>query len=201
MEAQAVLEMSRAYLLTGEPRIGKTRALKKMIDVLGREHCGGFYTEEIDTEEVYAQDKRAGFRLVTLDGRNGILAHVQSESPIRVGRYGVNLDCLESIGIAAINEAIATKELIVVDEIGLMQAYSDPFKSVLLDVLHHSRLLLGTIALESHPWLDAIKQHEHVVLYELTASNQASVIDRVTAVLSSTLRRFGICCEENGKLS
>jgi nucleoside-triphosphatase len=166
-----------------------------MIDVLGRESCGGFYTEEIDTEEVYAQDKRVGFRLVTLDGRNGILAHVQSESPIHVGRYGVNLDCLESIGIVAINEAIVTKKLVVIDEIGPMQAYSDRFKSVLLDILHHSHLLLGTIALESHPWLDTIKQHEHVALYELTTSNQASVIDTVTGVFS-TLKRFGNYREE-----
>jgi len=201
MQYQAEQEMSRAYLLTGKPRVGKTRAIKSMIDVLGREQCGGFYTEEIDTGEVYAQDNRVGFRLVTLDGRNGILAHVQSESPIRVGRYGLNLDCLESIGIAAINEAVATKKLIVIDEIGPMQAYSDQFKRVLLDILHHSHLLLGTIALQSHSWLDTLKQHEHVALYELTLSNQTSIIDTVTDVLSSTLRRFGISGEENGKLS
>jgi len=201
LQYQAVLEMSQAYLFTGKPRVGKTRAIKNMIDILGREQCGGFYTEEIETEEGYDQDKRVGFRLVTFDGRNGILAHVQSESPIRVGRYGVDLDCLEAIGIAAIKEAVATKKLLVIDEIGPMQACSDQFKSVLLDVLHHSHLLLGTIALQSHPWLDTLKQHEQVALYELTVSNQASMIDTVTDVLSSTLRRFGIYREENGKLS
>ncbi len=110
--------MHKAYLLTGEPQTGKTRAIKKIIEAIGIEHCGGFYTEEIRVQET-----RVGFRLVSLDGQHGILAHVHSESPLRVGRYGVNLDCLESIGVPALCRAKLTKHLIVLDEIGLMQLY------------------------------------------------------------------------------
>ena len=53
----------KAYLLTGEPRVGKTTALKKIIAALGFERCGGFYTAE-----VCALGERCGFRLITLDG-------------------------------------------------------------------------------------------------------------------------------------
>src|SRR5713226_4173579 len=101
------MNRTHTYLLTGEPRVGKTSAIKKIIDTIGREHCGGFYIQEIR-----AEGDRRGFQLITLDGQTGILAHVDIESPIRVGRYGVNLDCLTSIGIAAIDKASATKQLI-----------------------------------------------------------------------------------------
>lgn len=149
------MSRTHTYLLTGEPRVGKTSTIKKIINNIGREHCGGFYIQEIRAEE-----DRRGFQLITLDGQTGILAHVDIESPIRVGRYGVNLDCLTSIGIAAIDKALATKRLIIVDEIGPMQAYSEPFKRAITGVFASSHPLLATIALEPHPWLDQIKQQK-----------------------------------------
>lgn len=175
--------MSKAYLLTGKPRVGKTTAIKKIIDALGVERCGGFYTEE-----VHAQKTRVGFRLVMLDGRHGLLAHVNSESRIRVGRYGVNLDCLESIGLAALYEAMATKDLIIFDEIGPMEMYSEQFKRTILELLNNSRPLLGTIALKSDPWLDAIRQHERVKLYTLTLENRNAIVDQLTHLLNSVIK-------------
>jgi nucleoside-triphosphatase len=173
-------QMSKAYLLTGKPRVGKTTAIKKIIDALGVERCGGFYTEE-----VHVQERRVGFRLITLDGRHGLLAHVNSESRIRVGRYGVNLDCLESIGLAALYEAMATKDLIIFDEIGPMEMYSEQFKRTIMELLNSSRPLLGTIALKSNLWLDAIKQHKRVELYTLTLDNRNSVVDKLIRRLNS----------------
>ena len=176
--------MSKAYLLTGPPRIGKTTMIKKIMDVVGRERCGGFYTEEI-----HIQETRVGFRLVTLDGKHGILAHVNAASPLRVGRYGVNLDCLESIGIPAVYTAMATRDLIVLDEIGPMELYSDRFKSALMDVLNGPRPLLATIALKSRPWLDAMKQHKRVELYTLTLDNRNTLVDTVTHILHAELNK------------
>ena len=175
--------MSKAYLLTGAPRIGKTTMIKKIMVVVGRERCGGFYTEEI-----HIQETRVGFRLVTLDGKHGILAHVNAASPLRVGRYGVNLDCLESIGLAALEEAVTTKNLIVIDEIGPMELCSNQFKRSIMDVLNGSRPLLGTIALKSLPWLDAIKQHERVEVYTLALDNRNTIVDELTRILNSLLK-------------
>lgn len=176
--------MSRAYLLTGKPGIGKTRAIKKIIDALGMERCGGFYTEE-----VRVQGTRVGFRLVTLDRQQGLFAHVDAASQLRVGRYGVNLDCLESLGLAALYEAMATKDLVVLDEIGPMELYSDLFKRAITDVLNGPRPLLGTIALKSKPWLDAMKQHERVELYTLTVDNRDTLVETVTRILHTELNK------------
>jgi nucleoside-triphosphatase len=179
--------MSRAYLLTGKPGIGKTRAIKRIIDALGTERCGGFYTEEVRVQET-----RVGFRLVTLDGQQGIFAHVDAASPLRVGRYGVNLDCLESLGLAALYEAMATKDLVVLDEIGPMELYSDRFKRAITDVLEGPRPLLGTIALKAHPCLDKMKQNERVEVYTLTVDNRNSIADQLTRIVNAVLPNRGV---------
>jgi nucleoside-triphosphatase len=172
--------MKHAYLLTGKPGIGKTTTIKTLIERIGLEHCGGFYTEEIR-----AQDTRVGFRLVTLDGQTGIFAHVNSRSSSRIGRYGVNLDCLEALGIAAIKKAVETKKLVVIDEIGPMEVYSEQFKRTVMDVFNCSSLFLATIALKPHPWLDTLKQYEGAMLYTLTSDNQDKIIDTLVRLVSS----------------
>src|SRR5258708_29642672 len=182
------MNMKKAYLLTGEPRIGKSSMIKHIIDALGGEHCGGFYTEEIHEEERF-QDKRVGFRLVTLEGREGILAHVNSESPLRMGRYGVNVDCLDAVGMPALYRAMEAKKLIVLDEIGPMQACSDDFKRTVTSILENAHLLLGTISLDSHPWLDTMKRHKNVVLYELTLDNSESIMNKLTDLLRANLSK------------
>lgn len=178
--------MSKAYLLTGMPRIGKTSVIKRIIRVIGDESCGGFYTEEIHGEG-NIQDERIGFRLVTLDGQYDVLAHVLSKSSLRIGRYGINLACLEEIGLAAVERARTTKKLVVVDELGPMQAYSEPFKNIIMNILAQAYPLLGSIALEAHPWLDMVKRQDHVELYEVTFQNQEEILNTITKALSSDL--------------
>src|SRR5215831_11690508 len=83
-----------AYLLTGRPQVGKSSAIKKIVNTVGMESCGGFYTEEIRV-----QGTRMGFCLVTLDGREGIMAYKGLASPLRIGGYGVDITCLNTLGV------------------------------------------------------------------------------------------------------
>src|SRR5579885_1797039 len=110
---------SSVYLLIGEPRVGKSTLVKRLVETVGHERCGGFYTEEIREGS-----KRTGFRLVTLDGGSGLLAHEHIHSFVRHGRYGIDLACLDSLGVAAIREAVAQGQLTILDEIGPIEAHS-----------------------------------------------------------------------------
>ena len=51
-------------LLTALPRTGKSTAIKKIVNMLGKDNCGGFYTEEIRDD-----GERVGFRICTLSGK------------------------------------------------------------------------------------------------------------------------------------
>lgn len=159
--------MKKAYLLTGEPRIGKTTTLKKIIDGLGLEHCGGFYTQEL-----CAAGERCGFRLVVLGGPVGTLADITYNVPLKVGRYGVVLPFLENVALAAVSQALTSKSFVVIDEIGPMQMCSSLFKLAVMDVLTSSVPLVGTIFSGSDPWLDELKQRSDVELHLLTRENR-----------------------------
>jgi nucleoside-triphosphatase len=175
--------MGRAYLLTGKPQVGKTRAIKQIVDGLGKKHCGGFYTEEIRV-----QGARTGFQLVTLDGQHVLFAHTDVKSAIRVGRFGICLDSLEAVGITVLYKMMETNKLIVIDEIGLMQVHSEQFKRAVLDVLKSPLPLLGTISLQPHPWLDQMKQQETVRLYELMHDNYDDVVRTLIVLVRAELQ-------------
>ncbi|HZS75018.1 MAG TPA: nucleoside-triphosphatase [Ktedonobacteraceae bacterium] len=170
--------MPTAYLLTGEPQSGKTTVIKQLIDRIGKERCGGFYTEEIRVHGM-----RQGFRLITLEGEQKILAHIKSSSPVRLGRYGVNVACLESLGIPALIQTFQTKRLIILDEIGPMEILSEPFKQTVVEILRVGYPLLGTIALKTHPFLDWVKRQDSVSLHHVTRTNQNEIISMLTPLL------------------
>jgi nucleoside-triphosphatase len=174
--------MGNAYLLTGKPRVGKTTIIKHIVAKIGSQHCGGFYTEEI-LDETKA-DPRIGFRLRTLAGQEGILAHQYLDGPYHLGRYGIDLTCLQTIGIPALLSAAAEKRLIVIDEIGFMQALCEPFTKTIEALLNGHQTIVGTIVQRPHPWITTIKKHQGVNLYEVRADNR----DHLAKLLTATLK-------------
>ncbi len=174
--------MYEAYLFTGEPRIGKTTALKYVIEHIGTKNCGGFYTSELLSK---GTNERYGFRLVTLDGQGGMLARVELASNQSVSRYGVTLQALERSGIPAIYNALAFKNFVVIDEIGPMQLCSEQFKQSVLDVLSSGIPLIGTIAQSGRDrWIDKLYERADIQFYTLTEDNRHDLPE----VMVDTLR-------------
>lgn len=165
--------MANVYLLTGSPGTGKTTVIRQAI--AGSEaKAGGFYTEEIRSGGT-----RQGFRLVTLDGHDAILAHVDSRSRYRVSKYGVDVQNLDSIGVAAINQAIEISDLIVIDEIGKMELFSPRFREAVLKAIDSGKKVLGTIMLSPNPFADNIKCHPKVKVIQLTRANHDEVLREI----------------------
>jgi nucleoside-triphosphatase len=165
--------MKQVYLLTGQPGTGKTSLIKAAIAVMGKQ-AGGFYTEEIRTERI-----RHGFRLVTLDGSSATLAHTGVKSPYRVGKYGVDIDVLEELGVSALMQAVSRGELVVIDEIGKMELFSNRFKQATLTAIESGRRVLGTIMLSANPWADAVKRRPEVELIPVTRANNRRVLEEI----------------------
>ncbi|MBC7074028.1 AAA family ATPase, partial [Candidatus Parcubacteria bacterium] len=85
--------MVKNFLITGPPGSGKTTLLKELIKEL-KIRARGFYTEEIRENT-----RRVGFKIITLENKEGILAHYKFKSSILVSKYRVNLRDLEEIGV------------------------------------------------------------------------------------------------------
>ncbi len=171
--------MKPVYLLTGKPGSGKTSLIKQAVAGLaGR--AGGFYTEEIRS-----QGARLGFKLVTLDGREAVLAHTGFSKRFQVGKYGVDVDALDRVGVSALRRAAGQCDLVVVDEIGKMELFSDSFRQVVLEVIGGGKRVLGTVMLHAHPWADTIKRQPQVNLITVTRAGYQQVLANLRGWLRS----------------
>jgi nucleoside-triphosphatase len=144
-----------------------------MAAILG-DRAGGFYTEEIRLQGV-----RQGFRIVTLEGRTAQLAHIDIHSRYRVSKYGVDLAGLETTGIEALQQAAAQSDIVIMDEIGKMELFSDRFKTTVLEIVNSGKKVLGTVMLKPNPWADNLKQNPQVQVLNLTRSNHQQVVAQI----------------------
>lgn len=163
-------------LITGLPRSGKTTLIKKIlaVDSIGKK-ASGFFTEEFRKE-----GKRIGFHIITVPERKkGVLSQKGLPSPYRVGRYGVSVDVLEELGCQAILQALDTKNIIIVDEIGKMELFSEKFRKVLIEALNSPKKVLATIMERPNAYADGIKKRPDVRLLSLTRENFGEVFREV----------------------
>ncbi len=171
--------MKRHIILTGLPGVGKTTLVKRLIE--GMTGIRGFLTEEIRDKGV-----RVGFKLLTLSGREVILAYFGFPSPYKVGKYGVNLAGFEEVGIRELEEGIDQKSpLLVVDEIGKMELFSKKFVSVLEKALDESRLI-ATMGNIKHPVVNAIRKRSDVEIVEVTLQNRDFLFYQLRSFQSSS---------------
>lgn len=177
--------MGQALLLTGRPGIGKTTVIKGVVGALSPP-AGGFYTEEIR-----GPGGRKGFRLITLDGEEAVMAHVEFRGPRypRVGRYGVDVETITQVGVTALRQAMREGRIVVVDEIGKMELFCGPFKEAVLQAVGGPYTVLATVMAHPNPWVDALKALPTVTLWEVTGENRDEMPERVRQWLSQTARR------------
>jgi nucleoside-triphosphatase THEP1 len=159
-----------SYLVTGEPRVGKTTLIRQVVSTM-RMRAGGFYTEDLRTS-----GNREGFRIVTLDGDTALLAATGYPGAVQVSKYGVDLAELERVGLAAIQRAMERGHVVVVDEIGKMQLFSRPFRQTILEAVRSGHPLLGTVMPGRNPYADRIRQHKNVELLTLTPDNRQDLL-------------------------
>jgi nucleoside-triphosphatase len=166
--------MNQKVLLTGRSGCGKTTLVKRVVKNLSR-RAAGFYTEEIRNRGV-----RAGFKIVTLDGDEVVLAHVDFKTSERLGKYGLDLPALEAVGVKAIREAVQAQRLVVIDEIGPMEIRSAIFREAVSDVLKSEVPLLATIFARPLPFTDAIKSRSDVMLIEVRPDNRDRFVSEIS---------------------
>jgi len=157
-------------LITGNPGVGKTSVLnrlKKAVQDMGYT-AGGLYCPEIRVS-----GKRTGFSIIDiLSEKQGILATIGGEGP-SVGRYEVNLEDLEQIGIPALERAVSEADFIFIDEIAPMELQSTKFSEVVEAALDSEKPVIGVIHKRSrHSFVLKVKDRDDVVLLEVSPENR-----------------------------
>lgn len=168
-------------LITGIPGIGKTTLIKSISQELKLYEPTGFYTEEIKE-----RNERKGFRLISLNGREGILSHVDLVAKYRVSKYGVDIkgfeDFLDSIDL--FNPAV---KIIIIDEIGKMECLSQKFNKMITQMLDSDKIVIATISLKGIPFIETIRRRRDVKLHLMTRGNRDSLSSIIFYDIRSSL--------------
>lgn len=163
-------------LLTGPPRCGKSTVIERLVGMIDRPITGFL------TREICERGRRTGFRIVALDGTEGILAHEKVSTSLRVGKYGVNLEDLERIAVPSMI-ASRPEYIVVIDEIGKMECYSALFREMLVRALDGPQLVIGSIALKGDPFIREIRRRPDVRIITVTRENRDTLAHQLFSEL------------------
>ena len=137
----------------------------------------GFYTAEIRKGGT-----RRGFSLKGLDGKSGVLAHVEFRTGFRVGKYGVDVSGFENFlsGIPLLDPQTGP---VMIDEIGKMECLSDRFTEIIKDVLGSDKQLIATIAQKGGGLIAELKKRSDAQLFVLTPANRDVLVDQICSLV------------------
>jgi nucleoside-triphosphatase len=169
----------RLLLITGSPGAGKTTVIRKVAASLSGRRLGGFYTDEIRV-----RGERQGFRLVTFDGREQVMAHVDHRGSHRVGKYGVNVPAIDELSESALSVRDEV-DLYLVDEIGKMECLSQKFIAAMRSLLDSPKAVVATIGQRGAGFIEEVKQRKDATLWELGRGNRDELPHKVLAWLGS----------------
>jgi nucleoside-triphosphatase len=174
--------MKKNIILTGEPGVGKSTLLIKIVEEVEAMKpgiCHGFYTQEIKR-----YGKRVGFKMA-----GTVIAHVDSESEIRVSRYGVETNRISNIALGEI--IMIPKEagrILYLDEIGQMQLNSEIFKTLVKRYLDSKCICIATLTAVYHSqFTRAVRNRKDIMVINVTPGNREELLSTIPTLIKNTL--------------
>jgi nucleoside-triphosphatase len=157
-------------LFTGKPKSGKTTLLRKIIAQIPNKV--GFVTNEMRKDVV-----RVGFEIETHAGEKSVLAHVDFDKSLSVGKYGLNLDNLNKL-LPSVE--VFENEVLYLDEIGQMELQSQDFVQLARKYLDAKNICLATLtSVYEDGFTKEVRRRDDVTIYEITEENRDNLYEEI----------------------
>jgi nucleoside-triphosphatase len=164
----------RILLITGPPGIGKTTVLLNVVRSLNKLNfsVGGMLSREIREESA-----RTGFEISSVNGSKlGLLAHTEQKTGPQIGKYKVNLENLNNLGVQSIAEGLERCDIVVIDEIGPMELLSAQFIEITQKALDSNKLVIAVIHYKAKANLiSKAKTRKDAQIFRTTFENRDSL--------------------------
>lgn len=176
------------------PSVGKTATLIKIVEKLEEDEfrVGGMITKSVYDPKT---GRKVGFQIVDWATKaEGLFAHVDFDTKFKAetedGVFCVDVDVLEKIGVAAIENAMRTDDIdiIIIDEVGKMEMHSDRFCKIVTDCLDAPKPVIMTLHKKSrNPLLQDIRRRDDVRILEVTPVNKNLLPYKIEKILKDRL--------------
>ena len=176
----------RLLFLPGMPSVGKTTLLLSIVEDL---KAKGFSVGGMISHETRSSGVRVGFEIVDLNsGRRGWLAHVNQRVGPQVGKYHVNIEDLEGVGVSAVLKAVESCDVVAIDEVGPMELFSSRFRDAVKRAVESGKLVVGVVHWKAKDNLiDTIKAREDTEIIVVTEKNRNNLSQTITEKASELL--------------
>ena len=176
--------MTEKILITGPPRCGKSTLISKLIEYYNNKKDYTIYG--FLTPEIRERGNRIGFNIVDIySGKISQLARVGDfKTKYKLGKYNVFIQEFDKYIEDYLSLEEKTIDLIVIDEIGKMELFSDKFQNFIKNMFSLKISILATIGLKlSHPLKTYLLNLPSVLLLNLNKRNSQLVFEKVTSLI------------------
>jgi len=166
--------LKRLLFITGAPGVGKTTVLLRTVEALKNM---GLRVGGMISREVREGGARVGFEIMDFETeRRGWLAHVKQTEGPQVSKYRVNLRDLDAVGANSIRNAVEKAQIVIIDEIGPMELFSQAFKEAVVQAINSNKPVLGVIHHRARdPLIDSVRARDDTEIIEVTYENRGHV--------------------------
>jgi nucleoside-triphosphatase len=175
--------MTSKILITGPPRSGKTTLIKKLISHYAK---SGYKIEGFITPEKLSKQKRIGFDLLNIKTNESIpLARVRNlKTKYKIGKYNVFIENLENFILSFGDMKNWKIDLVIIDEIGKMELFSNLFQDFIKKLFNSEILLIASIGQKlQHPLKIYIEMIPGVKIMKLNRLNHKEVFKKITSMI------------------
>ncbi len=170
-------------ILTGRPGSGKSTIVMKVVEEARKR---GLKVGGITTPEVREGGVRVGFLIVDLlTGERVWMARKGLKSAFRVSKYGVDVEAIDRMSRKAIRDVVEAVDVVVVDEIGKMELFSEEFVKAVEKALESGKPFLGTMGLGiRHRLVERIRKDPSVRIVFVNPSNRQKVLGELLSLFA-----------------
>ncbi len=165
--------MAKNIFITGIPGVGKTTLLKKLAHDLSMLVIKGFHKEKIVED-----NSIRGYRVVSFDNKEQILAHLFIEGPNKMDGFGVNIEGFEKFILPQI-KSIEMVDLFIFDEIGKIECMSESFCAEFIKLLDAAVPVISTYSHHSAFKFKELKKRKDTTFLQMTSKNRDDIWKQV----------------------
>ncbi len=174
--------MIKNIVLTGMPKSGKSTLLHRLITEIPNKV--GFITTEIKENA-----QRVGFTLETQNHTSAVLAHINFNTDMKVGKYFVEIKNLEALLPEV--EQFTSNQILYIDEIGQMSLGSEKFKNLVRKYFDSPNICLATVSqVYVDAFIEEIKSRKDVKIFFLTEENRDQMYQMIQTFYKKVCKSF-----------